>query len=77
MITAITATESSLIIGLESGTILRYTLPYISIEKKLSWKPMPLMIGVNCNGTRLSLIDSQGTLNIMEINTQGGNVLEF
>lgn len=75
MITAITASESSLIIGLESGTLLRYNLPYISIEKKLSWKPMPNMIGINSNGTRLSLIDSQGTLNIMEINTQGGNVL--
>ena len=77
MITALTATESCLIIGLESGTILRYNLPYISVEKKLSWKPMPTIIGMNSNGTRLSLIDSQGTLNIMEINSQGGNVLEF
>lgn len=36
-----------------------------------------MIIGINSDCTRLGLIDITGVLNILEINTQGGSVLEF
>jgi hypothetical protein len=36
-----------------------------------------MIIGINCDQSRLALIDITGVLNILEINSQGGSVLEF
>jgi WD repeat-containing protein 35 len=36
-----------------------------------------MIIGINCDQTRLALIDITGVLNILEVNSQGGSVLEF
>lgn len=55
----------------------RFTLPHITEESKLFWKPLPMIIGINCDCTRLGLVDITGVLNILEINSQGGSVLEF
>ena len=69
--------ENLLIIGRESGVLKRFTLPHITEEAKLFWKPLPMIIGINCDCSRLALVDITGILNIMEINAQGGNILEF
>lgn len=74
---AIAITEQLLIVGRESGALRRFTLPHITEELKLFWKPLPLIIGINSDQTRLGLIDIAGSLNILEINSQGGSVLEF
>lgn len=77
IICCVAANENMMIIGRESGVLQRFTLPHISEETKLFWKPLPAMIGINCDATRLALVDISGTLNILEVNSQGGNVLEF
>ena len=69
---AITITEQLLIVGRESGALRRFTLPHITEQSKLFWN-----IGINSDQTRLGLIDIAGSLNILEINSQGGSVLEF
>jgi WD repeat-containing protein 35 len=69
--------EHLLIVGRESGVLRRFTLPHITEEAKLFWKPVPTLIGINCDCTRLALVDISGVLNLLEINAQGGNVLEF
>lgn len=35
------------------------------------------MLSINCNSTRLTSIDLNGTLTLLEINPQGGQTLEF
>jgi|JI6StandDraft_1071083.scaffolds.fasta_scaffold01989_4 WD repeat-containing protein 35 len=77
IICCVAANDNVLIVGRESGVLQRFTLPHISEETKLFWKPLPAMIGINCDSSRLALVDISGTLNILEINSQGGNVLEF
>jgi WD repeat-containing protein 35 len=77
IICCVAANENVLIVGRESGVLQRFTLPHISEETKLFWKPLSAIIGINCDSTRLALVDISGTLNILEINSQGGNVLEF
>ena len=77
IICAIAVTEQLLIVGRESGVLRRFTLPHITEETKLFWKPLPMIVGINSDCTRLGLIDITGVLNVLEINTQGGNVLEF
>jgi WD repeat-containing protein 35 len=77
VICAIAVTEQLLIVGRESGVLRRFTLPHITEEAKLFWKPLPILISINCDCSRLGLIDITGVLNILEVNSQGGNVLEF
>jgi WD repeat-containing protein 35 len=76
-ICGVAVSEQLLIIGRESGVLRRFTLPHITEETKLFWKALPMLIDINCDGTRLALIDISGVLNILEINAQGGNVFEF
>ncbi len=35
------------------------------------------MMSVNCDSTRISVIDINGILNIIDINAHGGNLMEF
>jgi WD repeat-containing protein 35 len=67
--------EQLLILGRESGALRRFTLPHITEEPKLFWKALPMLIEINSDGTRLALVDIAGVLNILEINSQGGNIL--
>lgn len=76
-ICGVAVSEQLLIIGRESGVLRRFTLPHITQETKLFWKALPMLIDINCDGTRLALIDISGVLNILEINAQGGNVFQF
>ena len=55
-----------LLIGRESGTIHRYTLPHISLEGKYIVKCRPQMLGINCNSTRMSIIDMNGMLTFFD-----------
>lgn len=65
IICAVAVNEQMLIIGRESGVLRRFTLPHITEEPKLFWKPLPLIIGINSDCTRLGMIDITGVLNIL------------
>lgn len=77
IIQAIAATENFLFVARLSGTIQKFTLPQVALETKLFLKTRPNFISVNSTATRLGVIDLNGTLNILEVNNQGGNLLEF
>jgi len=70
-ITAVTNSEEYLIIGRESGIILKFTLPHISIERKFNIKGTPEQLSLNCNSTRLSVIDREGILTILDAENEG------
>ena len=53
-------------IGRESGTLQRYTLPHISLEHHYVVRCRPQLIALNCDSTRLSIIDINGVLTFFE-----------
>lgn len=72
----ITANQKYLIVGRASGTLHRYTLPHISLENQYMVRCVPHIIGINCDSTRLSIIDMTGILTFFDceaINTREAN----
>ncbi|KAJ8387955.1 hypothetical protein AAFF_G00148890 [Aldrovandia affinis] len=61
-----TATDKTLILGRESGTIQRYSLPNIGLVQKYSLNYRAYQLSLNCNSSRLAIID-----------ITGGNPLKF
>jgi len=76
-ICCITSNENYLIVCRMTGSILKFTLPYVSLENKLFVKCRPFFIQINCDTSRLGVIDLEGVLTLYEINNSGGNLLEF
>lgn len=72
-ICCITASTSCLVIGRASGTMLRYSLPHISLDNKYIIRCRPQMIALNCDSTRVSIIDINGALSLfdMEMKPEG------
>jgi WD repeat-containing protein 35 len=72
-----------LLIGRESGTIHRYTLPHISLEGKYVVRCRPQMLSINCNATRMSIIDINGILTFFDFDgsssssSSNGNSLDL
>ena len=72
----VTANQKYLIVGRESGTLHRYTLPHISLESQYMVRCVPHMVGINCDSTRLSIIDMTGILTFFDceaINSREAN----
>lgn len=61
-ICCICASEKHLIIGRESGTLHRYTFPSMSFANKYTLACRPHQMAINCNSTRLLVIDIAGIL---------------
>lgn len=77
MICTIAANENFLLVARISGTINCYTFPHISLENKLYIQTRPSQMSLNSDATRVAIIDHNGTLNILKITNQGGEVLPF
>lgn len=63
-ICAMCVSDKYLMIARESGTIQRYTLPYVSLEDKYDVSCRPQRIALNCDSTRMSCIDVNGVLSV-------------
>jgi len=66
-ICAISATEKCLLIARENGTMVRYTLPHISLEGRFQAKPRAIRIQMNCTSTKCALVDFNGVLSILDM----------
>ena len=71
-ITCICANEECLLVGRESGTVQRYSLPHLALEAKYVLKCRPQLLAVNCNSTRFSVVDINGILTFFEMDSAGG-----
>lgn len=56
--------DSMLCIARESGSCLMYSLPHLSMEGKHDLKMRPQMMTLNCDSTKLAVIDTYGFLRI-------------
>jgi len=67
-ICCITASTSCLLIGRASGSLLRYNLPHISVDQKYVIGCRPQMLALNCESSRVSIIDINGALTLFDMN---------
>ncbi|KAF7657555.1 hypothetical protein LDENG_00025340 [Lucifuga dentata] len=76
-ICCITATDKTLIVGRESGTLHRYSLPDVVLIQKYTLNNRAYYLSLNCNSSRLAIIDIAGVLTLLDLDVRasdGGNV---
>jgi WD repeat-containing protein 35 len=66
-ITAIAANDEYLFIGRQSGEIMRFTLPHLSMDNRYELKSAPQQLEVNCNSSKLAVIDANGLLTMLDL----------
>ena len=67
LICSIAAGPESFIVGRMSGTVNKYTLPYIQLDNKLQLRCRPQQMHMNCDSTRFSIIDINGVLSFYDM----------
>ena len=75
MICSLAAGPDAFIVGRMSGTVNKYTLPYIQLDNKLQLRCRPQQMHMNCDSTRFSIIDINGVLSFFDMeveSSQGG-----
>lgn len=66
-ICGLAASESKLIVARENGSLQQYSLPHVSLENKMQLPCRPLKLRLNCDSTRLGLVDINGILSLWEL----------
>uniref|UniRef100_A0AAQ4R3S5 WD repeat domain 35 n=1 Tax=Gasterosteus aculeatus aculeatus TaxID=481459 RepID=A0AAQ4R3S5_GASAC len=66
-ICCITATDKTLVVGRESGTIHRYSLPNVVLIQKHTLNNRAFHLSFNCNSSRLAIIDIAGMLTLLDM----------
>ncbi|XP_053191008.1 WD repeat-containing protein 35 [Scomber japonicus] len=66
-ICCITATDKTLIVGRESGTIHKYSLPNVVLIQKYTLNNRAYYLSLNCNSSRLAIIDIAGVLTLLDL----------
>ncbi|XP_012582813.1 PREDICTED: WD repeat-containing protein 35 [Condylura cristata] len=69
-ICAITASDKTLIVGRESGTIQRYSLPNVGLIQKYFLNYRPSQLSLNCSSSRLAIIDTSGVLIFFDLDAR-------
>jgi len=72
-IIAIGASQHCLLVARESGVLLRYSLPHISLEHTYSLRCRPQTIQINCESTRAAIIDTNGVLSLFDLGSPGSD----
>uniref|UniRef100_A0A7S1KLL8 Anaphase-promoting complex subunit 4 WD40 domain-containing protein n=1 Tax=Percolomonas cosmopolitus TaxID=63605 RepID=A0A7S1KLL8_9EUKA len=66
-IVAVTCRNNFLLIARETGTLHLYSLPHITLCSKFVLKCRPIMLSLNCDTTRLSVIDHTGLFTLFAL----------
>ncbi|XP_043921710.1 WD repeat-containing protein 35 [Protopterus annectens] len=66
-ICCITASDKTLIVGRESGTIQKYSLPNVGLIQKYAVNCRAYQLSLNCNSSRLAIIDITGVLTFFDL----------
>ncbi|XP_030902468.2 WD repeat-containing protein 35 isoform X2 [Melopsittacus undulatus] len=69
-ICAITASDKMLLVARESGTLQRYSLPSVGIVQKFTLKCHAYQLSLNCNSSRVAVIDLSGVLTFFDLDTR-------
>uniref|UniRef100_A0AAR5PI05 WD repeat-containing protein 55 homolog n=1 Tax=Dendroctonus ponderosae TaxID=77166 RepID=A0AAR5PI05_DENPD len=71
-ICCLTSTDTCLVIGRESGLLQYYVLPHIVLTNRFKIPTRPHKITINCNSTKLSVIDVSGVMTVIDISAGTG-----
>ncbi|XP_063406795.1 WD repeat-containing protein 35-like isoform X2 [Mytilus trossulus] len=69
-ICCICSSDKVLIVGRESGTLNRYSMPMLSLTHKYALNCRPHQLSLNSTSSRLSIIDISGVLTFFDIDTR-------
>ncbi|KAF7710784.1 WD repeat-containing protein 35 isoform X2 [Silurus meridionalis] len=72
-ICCIAASDRTLIVGRESGILQKYLLPNVSLMQKFSLSCRAYQLSLNCNSSRLAIIDMTGVLTFLDIDPRGSS----
>ncbi|XP_062851768.1 WD repeat-containing protein 35 [Trichomycterus rosablanca] len=72
-ICCITASDKTLIVGRESGLLQKYSLPNVSLLQKFSLTCRAYQLSLNCNSSRLAIIDMTGVLTFFDVVPHGSS----
>ena len=70
------ASDKLLIIGRSSDKLYRFTLPHLGRDNDMKVKGRPAVLSINCDSTRLAIVDANGVLRLLDL-TVGGNGMGF
>ena len=56
--------------GRSSGQVLKFSLPYIQLESKMTCRTAPQELKLNCDSTKFSIIDINGILSFYDMNDE-------
>ncbi|XP_030756020.1 WD repeat-containing protein 35 isoform X2 [Sitophilus oryzae] len=71
-ICCLVVTDTCLAIGRESGLIHYYILPHVVLTNRYKIPNRPHKLAINCNSTRLSVIDISGIMTVLDISEGHG-----
>nr|CAD7432265.1 unnamed protein product [Timema monikensis] len=66
-ICCLTVSDNMLIIGRESGTLQRYSLPQVALTNRYNLNCCPYEVAINCNSMCLAVIDVTGILHFLNL----------
>ncbi|XP_053382408.1 WD repeat-containing protein 35-like isoform X3 [Mercenaria mercenaria] len=69
-ICCVCASDKILIVGRESGTLIRYSMPMLSLTQKYALECRPHQLSLNCTSSRLAIIDISGVLTFFDLDTK-------
>ncbi|XP_033640666.1 WD repeat-containing protein 35-like isoform X1 [Asterias rubens] len=72
-ICCVCASDKVLMIGRESGTLNRYSLPHLALVNKHTVNCRPHALSLNCTSARLAIIDIAGILTLFDLDTKWVN----
>jgi WD repeat-containing protein 35 len=55
-----------------SGSVVKYALPYIQLEQKVSLRCRPSQMSMNCDSSKFSIIDINGVLSFYDFHANEG-----
>ncbi|XP_075212960.1 intraflagellar transport protein Oseg4 [Lycorma delicatula] len=76
-ICCLAVSEKLLLVGRESGTIQRYSLPQVALVQRYSYSCRPNTIAINCDSTRASVVDATGVLTYLDLEPGLGETSKF
>ncbi|GMH42155.1 hypothetical protein BSKO_10074 [Bryopsis sp. KO-2023] len=76
-ICSICANEEYLFVARTSGSIIRYALPHLSLEGKHSLRCTPSRMSINCDCSKLAIIDTNGVFSFMDFMAAGDSNIDL
>lgn len=69
-ISCLTLSDKFLVVAHHNGSLIRFTLPHLSMENTYSSNSVPMRIALNSSSTRLSIIDEVGVLSVLDLDVR-------